>query len=229
MAEAFIKQYPAAEEGQNALVSDLQALWAFDRVERDGNNVKLWVNSNTYIAVSNDRAPYVRLLHKGMIVGTMGGGSTTWVRAAMYAVKTNTVTLLSVDSGDFSDGLDVDWLAQSVIVLSKSTNHYNGNISAVASMLWYSESGSVYYPYICADDTSDITINMPVSIMYTTNSARKNEKLAVLEPFIAADTGSSLNDVYMLKQTPLQHFYYGDCTINGRKFYSFGFIFVEDK
>jgi hypothetical protein len=221
MAEILNKQY-YDDSGRNALIADLQTLWGFEKVEDDGTTAKLWINDKTYINIRiANHNPLVSLRHKGMTVGAEMGNTNGYshVQSTLYAVKTNSATLLCFDT---SSSTNVSWSGSSVIVLGYATNHRRGDISPVAAMLYYQNSG--YNKYICADDTSDTAISFSSSI-----SVETNEKITVIEPFTAYDTATSLNDVYICKKTQMSSLFKGDCTINGRSFYSFGWIFVDDK
>lgn len=227
MAEILNKQYEGQAAGRKALTADLQNLWGFEKVEDDGNQARLWINDNTFFRItSGSHNQVVNLVHKGKTVDDGLGNvqNISSQRTTLYAVKTNSATLLCLGS---SSSTNIGWNANSVVVLGNVTNHRRGDISSVAAMLKYSSANSTYYPYICADDTSDTTISM--STAYVTSSVKTSAKITVIEPFTADDTATSLNDVYICKKTQMPSLFIGDCAINGRRFYSFGWLFVDDK
>jgi hypothetical protein len=221
LAEILNKQY--SNSTIENLVSDILNLWDFPGGStKDGNNgylLKITDGSFLYIQAGTNY-PRMTVYHKHKTVHQVADGTGDGY-GALYAVKTNSATILCYTR---SSNTNVSWNGNSVIVLANATNHRMGDISPVIALLKC--ESSIYYPYICADDTSDTAISMPTG--YSTSSVTTNAKITVIEPFTADDTVASLNDVYICRKTQMPSLFTGDCAINGRRFYSFGWIFAKD-
>jgi hypothetical protein len=86
---------------------------------------------------------------------------------------------------------------------------------------------SDYSHYICAEDATDAEINFSPHSYYS-RSVTYNAGITMVEPFVDTRTATSLKGVYTLATSQMPNDFIGECTLNGRSYYSYKRIFIED-
>lgn len=228
MAEITIKGYYGdySGNGLNALATDLSKLWGFTKIEGGTNAKRLWINEHSYINISRNEhyPPTISLHHKGMQVGGyFGGASYSNHYTGMLAIRTNSAIILSFQTNTS----DLRAFPQECIILSDAEHHKQGIVKPVASMFRKDSTSGGYQHYICAEDSSNAEIAFSPSSYYS-RSVTYNADITVLEPFVDTRTTTSLRGVYTLATSQMPNDFIGECTLNGRSYYSYNRILIED-
>lgn len=222
MAIILNKHY--REGDAEALAADLQNLWEFKKVETSTNDygavIKLWVTDYTYLEVSSTNiSPQISVYHHDLLVksavGSSSGGS------AIYAARTNRALILTYQG---TNTTAVSTHGNHIMIGTAENPQTGAEETAVCYEYYDRTSGGNdrYSRYMCASDTSKKTI-LPYTITYTGGTSRKT----VLIPWEMDETAFMMKDVYRLSQPQISPFI-GDCTLNGRKFFSLGTVLAED-
>ncbi len=227
MAEILNKTYGVGEV--EALAADLQTLYQFKKVETGANDygaeVKLWATDYTYLLIALDRegvAPSISVIHHGLTVDTSGRNSSnsSFTSAAIYAVRTNKAFMLTYQESTSSNVS----LWRDIVTIGEAENAQTGAEETVVAVMIYKGSDKTFYPYICASDSSTTEINKPISINYESQIVKRN---TVILPFLMDESAFATKHIYRLQYYQVSPFI-GDCTFNGRKFFSLGVVLAED-
>lgn len=227
MAEITIKGYYGAD--YEAMTNDIQSLWGFAGILKESGGTRIIINDYSFLYVSDRGGNYPPAVqfYRTSESGLMQIGNTfissAWGGdfAGMLAIRTNSATLLSFATNT----QDLRAFPQECIILSDAEHHKQGVVKPVASM--FKEESSGYSHYICADDSSNAAIAFSPSSYYS-RSVTYNADITVLEPFVDTRTTTSLRGVYTLATSQMPNDFIGECTLNGRSYYSYNRILIED-
>lgn len=223
MAEIIIKGYYGKDYVK--MVEDVSKLWGFSKINTRESNADtlFFVNNHTFLRIIDQGktyAPIVELYQNNKRVGnSLVEPSFGSDFAGMCAIRTNSATLLSFRTNT----LDLRQFPQECVIFSDAEHHKLGVVKPVASMF-----RSDYSHYICAEDAaSKAEIKFSPSSYYS-RSVTYNADITVFEPFVDTRTTTSLKGVYTLATSQMPIDFIGECTLNGRSYYSYNRIFIED-
>jgi hypothetical protein len=206
----------------------LKDCWEWEGFEKpESGEIILHVNENTQLVISGGEHPATLSINfKGNTVLTLGISSSGY-SDVFHIVKTNTATLIQVDThytANVYQGMPFNKLA---LILSTATNHYTGIKEKVVS--WFRDvsiTGVNYnYSCICSKEINDTTLD-DKSTFY---GALANSNVSSLCPFFSKQSQVTLDDVYLFTAYQPSELYRGDCTINGRRYYVCNLIAVLDE
>lgn len=213
----------------NDVLGVVQDMYDWEKIEKDGQNYKLWVNDSTYLLIGAgtvNTSATLSLFFNGVQVGsTMGYSSVNNAYyGLMHIVKTNSATVIQFGNTN-ADSITEVGITNGAFIFSNGINRVTGETEKLASYInsMTLQSGATAN-YVCSKDVITSTIDLStVGVIYASHA------LTTMTPFTAKESRVALTDVYLCRNIQPSAVYRGACTLNGRKYYMIGLIMLLDE